>query len=50
MTTGLLMLTQEVQRMMGGSYPESDIVRASVVQRNEILWRAEVAGTSFALG
>lgn len=34
--------------MMGGSYPESDIARASLAQMNEISRRAEVAGMSFA--
>jgi osomolarity two-component system, response regulator SKN7 len=34
--------------MMGGSYPESDVARASLVQMNEISRRAEVAGMSFA--
>ena len=40
--------TQEAQRMMGGSYPESDVARASLWQMNEISRRAEVAGMSFA--
>lgn len=40
--------TEEAQRMMGGSYPETDVARASLVQMNEISRRAEVAGMSFA--
>ena len=39
---------QEAQRMMG-SYPESDVARASLMQMNEISRRAEVAGMSFDL-
>jgi len=35
--------------MMGGSYPESDITRASLVQINEISWRAKVVGMLLAL-
>lgn len=42
--------TQEAQRMMGGSYPESDVARASLEQMNAISRRAEVAGMSFAPG
>ncbi|KAH8998368.1 HSF-type DNA-binding-domain-containing protein [Lactarius hatsudake] len=38
--------TQEVQRVMG-SYPETDVARASLFQMNEISRRAEVAGMSF---
>ncbi|KAA1479491.1 hypothetical protein DENSPDRAFT_862045 [Dentipellis sp. KUC8613] len=38
--------TQEAQRMMG-SYPETDVARASLFQMNEISRRAEVAGMSF---
>ncbi|KAI0263425.1 HSF-type DNA-binding-domain-containing protein [Gloeopeniophorella convolvens] len=38
--------TQEAQRMMG-SYPETDVARASLFQLNEISRRAEVAGMSF---
>ncbi|KAI0064513.1 hypothetical protein BV25DRAFT_1914227 [Artomyces pyxidatus] len=38
--------TQEAQRMMG-TYPESDVARASLFQMNEISRRAEVAGMSF---
>ncbi|KAH9991218.1 HSF-type DNA-binding-domain-containing protein [Russula compacta] len=37
--------TQEAQRMMG-SYPETDVARASLFQMNEISRRAEVAGMS----
>lgn len=36
--------------MMGGSYPDNDIGRASLMQMNEISRRAEVAGMSFVLG
>ncbi|KAI0306261.1 HSF-type DNA-binding-domain-containing protein [Multifurca ochricompacta] len=39
--------TQEAQRMMG-SYPETDVARASLFQMNEISRRAEVAGMSFS--
>ena len=41
--------TQEVQRVMG-SYPETDVARASLFQMNEISRRAEVAGMSFTSG
>lgn len=36
--------------MMGGSYPENDVARASLEQMNAISRRAEVAGMSFAPG
>jgi len=35
---------------MMGSYPESDVARASLLQMNEISRRAEVAGMSFSSG
>lgn len=38
---------QEAQRMMGGSYQESDLARASLVQMSEIARRAEAARMSF---
>ncbi|KDQ61269.1 hypothetical protein JAAARDRAFT_55946 [Jaapia argillacea MUCL 33604] len=41
--------SQEAQRMMG-SYPESDVARASLAQMNEISRRAEAAGMTFAAG
>ena len=37
----------EAQRMMGGSYPDVNVARASLAQMNEISRRAEVAGLSF---
>lgn len=40
---------QEAQRMMG-SYAESEVARASLMQMNEISRRAEVAGMSFDVG
>ena len=39
--------TQEAQRMMG-TYPETAVARASLMQMNEISRRAEVAGMSFS--
>lgn len=42
--------TQDAQRMMGGSYPETDVARASLYQMNEISRRAGEAGMTFGNG
>jgi osomolarity two-component system response regulator SKN7 len=43
----VFLAAQEAQQIIGGSYTESDIARASLVQMNEISRRAEVARMSF---
>ncbi|KAJ6620336.1 HSF-type DNA-binding-domain-containing protein [Mycena sp. CBHHK59/15] len=43
----LFMQTQETQRMLDKSFPETDVARATLVQMSEISRRAEAAGMSF---
>ncbi|KAJ7591602.1 HSF-type DNA-binding-domain-containing protein [Mycena floridula] len=46
--TNPFVASQEAQRMLrSGTFPESDIARASLFQMNELSRRAEVAGMSF---
>ncbi|KAJ7460870.1 HSF-type DNA-binding-domain-containing protein [Mycena galericulata] len=43
----LFMQTQETQRMLDKSFPETDVARATLVQMSEISRRAEAVGMSF---
>ncbi|KAJ6546882.1 HSF-type DNA-binding-domain-containing protein [Mycena capillaripes] len=43
----LFMQTQETQRMLDKSFPDTDVARATLVQMSEISRRAEAVGMSF---
>ncbi|KAJ7272952.1 HSF-type DNA-binding-domain-containing protein, partial [Mycena rebaudengoi] len=43
----LFMQTQEMQRMLDKSFPDTDVARATLVQMSEISRRAEAVGMSF---